>query len=72
MWRACNLTAFIHSLTRPVRQPFAPRHEGPRLNPEGGGYLRETRILLLALSRYTIDYFFVLYFIADCHFHVLI
>ncbi len=35
MWRPCNLTAFIHSLTGPVGQPFASRHEGPRFNPRG-------------------------------------
>jgi hypothetical protein len=35
LWRACNLTAFIHSLTGPVRQPFASRHEGPEFNPHG-------------------------------------
>ncbi len=36
MWRACNLTAFIHSLTGPVGQPSASRHEGPGFNPYGG------------------------------------
>jgi hypothetical protein len=33
---ACNLTAFSHSLTGPVGQPFASRHEGPGFNPQGG------------------------------------
>ncbi len=33
--RAGNLTAFIHSSTGPVVQPFASRHEGPRFNPQG-------------------------------------
>jgi hypothetical protein len=28
LWRACNLTTFIHSLTGSVGQPFASRHEG--------------------------------------------
>ncbi len=51
LWRACNLTAFSHSLTGPVGQPFAFRHEGPGFNLQGG-YLSETGILLLALSRY--------------------
>ncbi len=32
-WRACNLTAFTHSLTGPLGQPFASCHEGPRFNP---------------------------------------
>ncbi len=36
LWRVCNLTAFIHSLTGPVGQPFASHHEGPRFNPRGG------------------------------------
>ncbi len=53
MWRACNLTEFTHSSTGPVVQPFASRHEGAGFNP--GGYLCETRILLLALSRYIGD-----------------
>jgi hypothetical protein len=34
MWRACNLTAFIHSSTGPVVQPFASCHEGPGFNPQ--------------------------------------
>jgi hypothetical protein len=35
LWAACNLTAFIHSLTGPVGQPFVSCHEGPRFNPRG-------------------------------------
>jgi hypothetical protein len=54
MWRACNLTAFIHSSTDPVVHLFASLHEGPGFNPQGG-YLRETKILLLAFSRYMGD-----------------
>ncbi len=54
MWRACNLTALIHSSTGSVVHPFASSHEGPGFNPQGG-YLSETRILLLALSRYIGD-----------------
>jgi hypothetical protein len=50
MCRACNLIAFIHSSTGPVVHPFASRHEGHGFNPQGGTC--ETRILLLALSRY--------------------
>jgi hypothetical protein len=55
-WRACNLTAFTHSLTGPSGHPFASCHEGPGFIPGGGGgtyvkpgfsYLCETRILLL-------------------------
>jgi hypothetical protein len=38
LWRACNLTAFTHSLTGPVGHPFASRHEGPGFNPWGGTY----------------------------------
>jgi hypothetical protein len=33
LWRACNLTAFIHSLTGPVGHLLASRHEGPQFNP---------------------------------------
>jgi hypothetical protein len=54
LWRACNLTAFTHSLTGPVGQPFASHHEGPGFNPRGG-CLCETGILLLVLSRYIGD-----------------
>jgi hypothetical protein len=35
LWRACILTAFIHSSTGPVVHPFASRHEGPGFNPQG-------------------------------------
>ncbi len=35
LWRACDLTAFIHSSTGPVVHPFAFRHEGPGFNPQG-------------------------------------
>jgi hypothetical protein len=34
--RACNLIAFLHSLTGPVGQPFASRHEGHGFNAQGG------------------------------------
>ncbi len=40
LWRACNLTAYTHSLTGPVGQPFASRHEGPGFNPQGGTYVK--------------------------------
>ncbi len=40
LWRACNLTAFIHSLTGPVGQPFASCYEGPGFNPQGGTYVK--------------------------------
>jgi hypothetical protein len=36
LWRACNLTAFIHSSTVPVVHLFASRNEGPGFNPRGG------------------------------------
>ncbi len=51
LWRACNLTAFTPCLTGPVDYPFASRHKGPGFKTPGG-YLCETGILLLALSRY--------------------
>ncbi len=35
LWRACNLTAFIHSSTGSVVHPFASRREGPGFNPQG-------------------------------------
>jgi hypothetical protein len=53
LWRACNLTAFIHSSTGPVVHPFASHHEGPGFNPQGGRALCETGILLLVLSRHS-------------------
>jgi hypothetical protein len=37
LWRACNLTAFIHS---PVVHLFASRRGGPGFNPEGGTYVK--------------------------------
>ncbi len=36
LWRACNLTAFVHSSTGPVVHPFASRHEGPVFQSIGG------------------------------------
>ncbi len=36
LWRACNHTACVHSLTGAVGQPFASRYEGPGFNPQGG------------------------------------
>jgi hypothetical protein len=51
MWRACNLITFTPCLTGPVDYPFASCHEGPGFKTPGG-YLCETRILLLALSGY--------------------
>jgi hypothetical protein len=36
LWRACNLTTFIHSSTGPVVHLFASRHEGAGFNPQGG------------------------------------
>jgi hypothetical protein len=52
--RACNLTSFSPCLTGPVDYPFASRHNGPGFKSPMG-YLCETRILLLALSRYIGD-----------------
>jgi hypothetical protein len=54
LWRACNLTEFTPCLTCLVDYPFASRHKGPRFKFPGG-YLCETGILLLALSRYIGD-----------------
>jgi hypothetical protein len=54
VWRACNLASFTPCLTGPVDYPFASCHEGPGFEFLGG-YLRETGILLLALSRYIGD-----------------
>ncbi len=51
--RASNLTAFSPCLTGPVDYLFASRHKGPGFKAPGG-YLCETRILLLALSRYKV------------------
>ncbi len=51
LWRACNLTSFSPFLTGPVDYLFASRHKGPRFK-SSAGYLCETGILLLALSRY--------------------
>ncbi len=52
LWRACDLTSFSPCLTGPVDYLFASPHKGPRFKSPGG-YLCETGILLLALSRYT-------------------
>jgi hypothetical protein len=49
-----HLTSFSPCLTGPVDYPFASRHKGPGLKSLRG-YLCETRILLLALSRYIGD-----------------
>jgi hypothetical protein len=51
--RACNLTAFTHSLTSPVVNPLLPSW-GTRVQSLGG-YLCETGILLLAMSCYIGD-----------------
>ncbi len=40
MWRACNLTAFIHSSSGPVVHPFVSHHEGPGFNPYGGTFVK--------------------------------
>ncbi len=52
LWRACNLTSISPCLTGPVDYPFASCHKGPGFKSPGG-YLCGTRILLLALSRYS-------------------
>jgi hypothetical protein len=54
VWRACNLTSFSPCLTGPVDYLFASRQKGPSFkSPQG--YIRETGILLLAMSRYIGD-----------------
>ncbi len=55
LWRACNLTSFSPCLTGPVDYLVASRHKGPGFKSPGR-YLCETRILLLALSRYRVLY----------------
>ncbi len=52
LWRACNLTSSSPCLTGLVEYLFASRHKGPRFQSPGG-YLCETGILLLAMSRYS-------------------
>ncbi len=52
LWRACNLTSFSPCLAGPLDYLFASRHQGPKFKSPGG-YLCETGILLLALSRYS-------------------
>ncbi len=54
VWRACDFTSFSPCLTGPVDYLFASRHKGPRFKSPGG-YLCETRILMLVLSRYIGD-----------------
>ncbi len=54
MWRACNLTSLSPCPTGSVDYPFASRHKKPRFTSPGG-YLFETGILLLALSRHIGD-----------------
>jgi hypothetical protein len=54
VWRACNLTSFSPCLTGPVDYPFASRHKGPGFKSPRG-YLCETGILLLEMSRYIGD-----------------
>ncbi len=40
LWRACNVTAIIHSSSSLVVHPFASCYEGPRYNPQGGTYVK--------------------------------
>jgi hypothetical protein len=54
LWRSCNLTSFSPCLTGPVDYLFASRYKGPRFKSPGG-YLCESGILLLAMSRYIGD-----------------
>jgi hypothetical protein len=59
LWRACNLTSFSPCLTGPVDFLFASCHKGLRFKSPGG-YLCVTGILLLAMSRYRVDFYTVL------------
>jgi hypothetical protein len=54
LWSACNLISFSPCLTGSVDYPFASRHKRPGFKYPGG-YLCETGILLLVLSRYIGD-----------------
>jgi hypothetical protein len=64
LWRACNHNSFIHSLTGPVGQPFASRHEGPGFNTQGGTYVKPgfscclTTILIFYFAVYTCNVIF--------------
>ncbi len=58
LWRPCNLTSFSPCLTGPVEYLFASCHKGSRFKSPGG-YLCETGILLLAMSRYI--YIYIIY-----------
>ncbi len=40
LWRACNLTAFMHSSTGPVAHPFASSHDRPGINPQRCTYMK--------------------------------
>jgi hypothetical protein len=40
LWRACNLTAFIHSFTGPMVHLFASHHERPGVSPQGSTYVK--------------------------------
>jgi hypothetical protein len=63
LWRACNLTAFIHSSTGTVVHPFASHHKGTRFNPQG--VLTWNGDSPVSLSRYTIVIiFFKIYMLA--------
>ncbi len=53
LWRACNLTAFIHSSTGPVVHLLIPVMRDPGSIPMG--YLCEPGIFMLALSRFIGD-----------------
>ncbi len=53
-WRSCGEPAISPCLTGPVDYPFASHHKGPGIKFPAG-YLCETGILLLALSRYIGD-----------------
>ncbi len=56
LWRACNLTAFIHSSTGSSGPPVCFPSWGTQVQSPGR-YLCENGILLLALSRYVINIF---------------
>jgi hypothetical protein len=77
LWRACNLTAFIHSSTGPVVHPFASCHEGPGFKPQGGTYLEPGFSCLRCLATLgTLTWSIIVAsseagFVPNCHYAVI-
>jgi hypothetical protein len=68
LWRVCNLTSFSPCLTGPMDYLFASHHKGPRFKSPGG-YLFETGILLLVMSRYKVTLYAFIYILQHSHKH---